>query len=136
MVGIGGNNGTTILGGIIANKEKLTWNTKKGLQSANMLGSMTQCSTIKVADSADGQIFMKIKEVIPLVNPEDLIVTGWDINSMDLASAMKRAQVFDYELQQKLQPFLKDYKPLKSIYYPDFIAANQEDRADNLLPGN
>ena len=45
---------------------------------------------------------MNIKEVIPLVNPEDLIVTGWDINSLDLASAMRRAQVFDYELQQKL----------------------------------
>ena len=27
-------------------------------------------------------------------------------------------------------------KPLPSVYYPDFIAANQEERADNLLPGN
>merc|ERR1712093_204685 len=26
--------------------------------------------------------------------------------------------------------------PLPSIYYPDFIAANQEDRADNILPGS
>lgn len=133
MVGIGGNNGTTILGGIIANREKLSWNTKKGIQQANMLGSMTQSSTMKVADSIDGEIFMKIKDVIPLVRPEDLKVTGWDINSMDLANAMKKAQVFDYELQQKLEPFMKEYKPLKSIYYPDFIAANQEDRADNLL---
>ncbi len=24
---------------------------------------------------------------------------------------------------------------MPSIYYPDFIAANQEDRADNLIPG-
>jgi myo-inositol-1-phosphate synthase len=37
-----------------------------------------------------------------MTNPEELVVTGWDINSLDLASAMKRAQVFDYELQQKL----------------------------------
>ena len=79
---------------------------------------------------------MKIKEVIPLVDPESLVVSGWDINSMDLASAMKRAQVFDFELQQKLEPFMKEYKPLKSIYYSDFIAANQEDRADNLIDGN
>lgn len=136
MVGIGGNNGTTILGGIIANREKLSWNTKKGIQQANMLGSMTQSSTMKVADSIDGEIFMKIKDVIPLVRPEDLKVAGWDINSMDLANAMKKAQVFDYELQQKLEPFMKEYKPLKSIYYPDFIAANQEDRADNLLEGD
>lgn len=26
--------------------------------------------------------------------------------------------------------------PLPSIYYPDFIAANQENRADNVIPGN
>ena len=30
MVGLGGNNGSTILGGILANKNKLSWNTKKG----------------------------------------------------------------------------------------------------------
>lgn len=54
MVGLGGNNGTTILGGIIANREKMSWNTKKGTQHANMLGSMTQSSTMKVADSPDG----------------------------------------------------------------------------------
>jgi myo-inositol-1-phosphate synthase len=26
--------------------------------------------------------------------------------------------------------------PLPSIYYPDFIAANQEDRADNVIKGS
>ncbi|MCB0370752.1 MAG: inositol-3-phosphate synthase, partial [Bdellovibrionales bacterium] len=73
-----------------------SWNTKKGVQHANMLGSMTQSSTMKVADSSDGEFYMKIKDVIPLVKPENLVVTGWDINSMDSAAAMKRAQVFDY----------------------------------------
>lgn len=49
MVGLGGNNGSTILGGILANKNKVTWNTKKGLQTSNMLGSMTQSATMKIA---------------------------------------------------------------------------------------
>ncbi|KAK3366378.1 hypothetical protein B0H63DRAFT_89287 [Podospora didyma] len=31
---------------------------------------------------------------------------------------------------------LAEMVPLLSIYYPDFIAANQEDRADNLIPGS
>lgn len=31
---------------------------------------------------------------------------------------------------------MKDIHPLPGIYYPDFIAANQKDRADNVLPGN
>ena len=30
---------------------------------------------------------------------------------------------------------MKELVPLKGIYYPDFIAANQADRADNVLPG-
>ncbi|KAI8050557.1 hypothetical protein BDF22DRAFT_695595 [Syncephalis plumigaleata] len=30
---------------------------------------------------------------------------------------------------------LSEYKPLPSIYYPDFIAANQSDRANNVLTG-
>ena len=31
---------------------------------------------------------------------------------------------------------MKQMKPLPSIYYKDFIAANQEDRADNLVKSN
>jgi len=52
---------------------------------------------------------------------------------MNLASAMKRAQVFDYELQMKLAPEMNRYKPMKSIYYSDFIAGNQSERADHIL---
>jgi len=136
MVGFGGNNGSTILGGIIANRYALEWNTKKGVQKANMYGSLTQCSTMKIADSEEGEVYMRINEVIPMVRPEDLVIGGWDINSENLAVAMKRAQVFDYELQSKLEPYMRDYSPMKSIYYPDFIASNQADRANNLIPGN
>jgi myo-inositol-1-phosphate synthase len=46
---------------------------------------------------------MKIKNVIELLNPKDLVFGGWDINSDNLADAMKKAQVFDYELQIKLE---------------------------------
>jgi myo-inositol-1-phosphate synthase len=53
-----------------------------------------------------------------------------------MAEAMERAQVLPYDLQRQLVPYLKDIKPLPSIYEPDFIAANQADRADNLIEGN
>lgn len=64
------------------------------------------------------------------------MIGGWDINSLDLAESMRRAQVFDYELQIKLAPEMRRYKPMKSIYYSDFIASNQTDRADNILEGD
>lgn len=41
LVGLGGNNGTTFTAGIIANRENMTWNTKKGEQTANFYGSIT-----------------------------------------------------------------------------------------------
>jgi len=49
---------------------------------------------------------------------------------------MKRARVLDVGLQQQLAPHMETMKPRPSIYYPDFIAANQSDRADNVIPGN
>ena len=61
---------------------------------------------------------------------------GWDISGHNLAEAMKRAEVLDYNLQVQLVPFMETMKPRPSLYYPDFIAANQADRADNLIPGS
>ena len=51
LIGMGGNNGTTLIGGLIANKHKLSWRNKKGQQHSNMYGSMTQNSTMKVGQT-------------------------------------------------------------------------------------
>ena len=59
-----------------------------------------------------------------MVNPDDIVVSGWDISDMNLADCMERACVFDYPLQQKLRPYLQSVTPMKAIYYPEFIAAN------------
>lgn len=68
---------------------------------------------------------MRLKDVIPLLDPTDVVFGGWDINSDNLADAMKKAEVFELDLQLKLFPYMQRFTPLKSIYYPDFIAANQ-----------
>jgi myo-inositol-1-phosphate synthase len=54
---------------------------------------------------------------------------------MPLGDAMRRAKVLDYDLQQQLYDKMQEIVPLPSIHYSDFIAANQNDRANNLLPG-
>lgn len=41
LVGWGGNNGSTFTAGILANKLKLSWETKEGVQESNYLGSFT-----------------------------------------------------------------------------------------------
>jgi myo-inositol-1-phosphate synthase len=70
-----------------------------------------------------------------MVNPNEIVVGGWDINGADLATATRRAAVVDYELQRILEPHLAKLKPLPSVYFPDFIAANQSERANNVLQG-
>lgn len=41
LVGLGGNNGSTLVAGILANKRKMQWETKQGRVSANFYGSLT-----------------------------------------------------------------------------------------------
>ena len=54
---------------------------------------------------------------------------------MPLDQAMRRAKVLDYDLQRQVAPQMSLLKPLPSLYYPQFINANQEERADNVVPG-
>lgn len=136
LVGWGGNNGTTVTGGILANKLGLRWNTKEGEMAADYLGSLTQMATLRVGAGPSGDVWVPFKDVLPLVSPNDLVIDGWDINKMNIGDAMRRAKVFDYDLQRQLYPRLVRMTPRKSMYYPDFIAANQADRADNLLEGS
>lgn len=135
LVGWGGNNGSTVTAAITANKNNITWQRKEGRQTPNYFGSLTQATTIRIGSNAHGkEVHIPFKNILPMVSPNDLVIGGWDINNADLASAMERACVLDYDLQRQLVPYLKELKPLPSIYYPDFIAANQEDRANNLIP--
>ncbi|KAJ1670384.1 Myo-inositol-1-phosphate synthase, partial [Spiromyces aspiralis] len=71
-----------------------------------------------------------------MAHPNDIAIGGWDISGMRLGDAMKRAEVLPYDLQRQVYDMMQQYKPLPSIYYPDFIAANQEGRADNVLSGS
>jgi myo-inositol-1-phosphate synthase len=41
LIGLGGNNGSTMVAGIMANKKHLSWDTKQGRVSANFYGSLT-----------------------------------------------------------------------------------------------
>lgn len=133
LVGLGGNNGTTLMGSVLANKHNIEFETKERVVKPNYYGSVTQASTLKLGVDAEGNdIYAPFNSVLPMVNPNDFVVGGWDISKMKLDKAMKRAQVLDVGLQKQLYPYIEDIEPLSSIYYPDFIALNQKDRADNV----
>ncbi|XP_075164862.1 inositol-3-phosphate synthase [Haematobia irritans] len=136
LVGWGGNNGSTLTAALEANRRQLQWRKRTGVQKANWFGSITQASTILIGSDEEGKdVYAPMKDLVPMVNPDDIIVDGWDISSMNIGDSMKRAQVLDVELQDQLYADLSAMKPRPSIYDADFIAANQSDRADNLIKG-
>ncbi|KAH7113878.1 hypothetical protein B0J11DRAFT_142428 [Dendryphion nanum] len=136
LVGWGGNNGTTVTAGLLANRRGLVWETKEGKRSANYYGSVIMGSTTKLGvDNTGKDINIPFHDLLPMVHPNDLSVGGWDISGLNLADAMDRAKVLEPSLKNLVRKELANMKPLPSIYYPDFIAANQEERADNLIPG-
>lgn len=137
LVGLGGNNGTTVAAGILANKHGLTWVTKEGIKKPNYFGSLTQAASVRLGNFEGEEVYCPFKTLLPMVHPEDMVLGGWDISGMNMADAMYRAKVIDFELQKQLVPYMKEMPaPLPGIYDPTFIAANQEDRADNIIKGS
>ncbi|RFU33350.1 hypothetical protein B7463_g2996, partial [Scytalidium lignicola] len=138
LVGWGGNNGSTVTAGIISNRRGLTWETREGKRTANYYGSVIMGSTMKLGTDAKTakDVNIPFHDVLPMVHPNDLVIGGWDISSMNLADAMDRAAVLEPTLKAQVRKEMAEMAPLPSIYYPDFIAANQEDRADNLVKGS
>lgn len=134
LVGWGGNNGSTLTAGIIANRDSLKWETKFGTQTSNYYGSVILASTTKIGIDANGEdVFVPIKDLLPFCNPNDLVIGGWDISGLNLAESMERAKVLEPGLKMQVYEEMSKMVPLPSIYFKDFIAANQADRADNLI---
>ena len=138
LVGWGGNNGSTLTAGILANRKGITWESRKGTNTPNYFGSLIMASTLRIGydDTNNQEVYVPMRDVLPIVNPNDIVLGGWDISNLPLGDAMERAQVLEPDLRRQLKTEMNDMRPLPSIYYPDFIAANQEGRADNILPGN
>ncbi|KAF8529858.1 Myo-inositol-1-phosphate synthase [Gautieria morchelliformis] len=139
MVGMGGNNGTTLCATILANRHNITWHTKSGVQTPNYIGSLLRASTVRLgSDPTTGKdVHVPISDVLPMVHPNDLVLGGWDISGIPMDKAMARAQVLDWDLQRQVAPLMALIgTPLPSVYYPTFIAANQSARADNVIPGH
>ena len=139
LVGMGGNNGSTLIAGLLAHSKNLTWNNKSGLQKVNFYGSISQFGSVHIGyddnNTSHSKLFRDIgvESDWSMNSPEDLVVGGWDICSDNLYEAAQKAQVIDYNLLQQLEKELKSITPLPSVYNPDFIATNQNPRADNTV---
>ena len=139
LVGMGGNNGSTFLGGLLAHSKKLSWDNKYGNHSVKFYGSVSQFGSVHIGYDDKNNTHSKLFKDIGvegewnMCSPEDLVIGGWDICRDNMYVAAKKAQVIDNNLLDQLKDDLEKYVPLPSIYNPDFIAKNQTNRADNTI---
>ncbi len=105
LVGLGGNNGSTVVATVLANRHNISWHTKDGIQYPNYIGSLVRASTLRLGTDENGkEVNVPFSDMLPMVHPNDLVVGGWDISSFTLDKAMERAKVLEYDLQRQLAP--------------------------------
>ncbi len=80
-------------------------------------------------------MYLPIKDLLPMVDPCDFVISGWDISSENLYSACKRSKVLEPDLVNKLKDDLQAIVPMPAALNGDYIASNQAERADNVLSG-
>src|ERR1700710_1812587 len=70
LVGWGGNNGSTVTAGILANRRGLSWETREGKQAANYYGSVVMSSTVKLGTDAKTaeEINVPFHDLLPMVH--------------------------------------------------------------------
>lgn len=137
LIGWGGNNGSTLTASILANKHSISWMTKEGEVHSNYLGSICKSMTARIGTDAQNQpVHVPINQLIPMLDPNTIEITGWDISNMNLGDAMRRSKVLDYALQEQLYSTLKELVPMPSIFSPDWISSSQKERANNVLTGS
>jgi myo-inositol-1-phosphate synthase len=101
---------TTFIAGIEA--------VKRGL--GQPIGSLTQLSTIRLGKRTEGRT-PRIKDFIPLAEPNDLVYAGWDIYEDNAYEAALKAGVLDTSLLDQLKEPLSAIKPMKAVFDHDYV---------------
>jgi myo-inositol-1-phosphate synthase len=59
--------------------------TKDGLRKPNYWGSLTQSATLRVGNYEGEEVFTPFKSLLPMADPNQFVLGGWDISSMNMA---------------------------------------------------
>lgn len=55
--------------------------------------SHAQAATLRVGNYEGEEVFTPFKALLPMVDPNDFVLGGWDISGLNMAEAMERAKV-------------------------------------------
>lgn len=72
---------------------------QEGEKESNYWGSLCMASTVRLGNDAGGNaVHVPLRNLLPTVHPNDMVLGGWDICSDNLATAMTKAAVLVREI--------------------------------------
>ncbi len=130
VVGIGGNNGVTLLAGQIANRDKLSWETQASRVSANWYGCLTQIPPRGVHGGVGFQ-----GRYEGLASADNAVIGGWDIRSTKLGQALYDCRVLEPDLVRQVRKEMDGMDIMEGVWDPSFIGESQHETALNVVSG-
>ncbi|KAL7525658.1 hypothetical protein ACHAWF_001455 [Thalassiosira exigua] len=131
IVGLGGNNGVTLLAGQIANRRRLSWETATaGRVSANWYGCLTQIPPRGVHGGVGFQ-----GRIPGLASADRAVVGGWDIRPTKLGQALYECRVLEPDLVRQVRQEMDDAEIMEGVWDPSFIGESQHETATHVVAG-
>ncbi|MCH8124465.1 inositol-3-phosphate synthase [candidate division KSB1 bacterium] len=91
---------------------------KKGL--AKPIGSLTQMGAIRLGKRTEHKNPL-IKELVPLYNLDDLVITSWDIFEDNAYQAALKAGVLERHHLDSVKDELESMKPQKAVFNQEYV---------------
>jgi len=130
VIGLGGYNGVTLVGGVVANRNGVDWRGPQGQpRKPNYNGCITQ---LKSKGKYGGVGFSNLLPGLASFN--DAAIGGWDIRSKPLGDALLDQQILDYDLVRQVKSDMNDNFPVMKGYFdPRFIGSKLHDDANHII---
>ncbi|MFZ2322464.1 MAG: inositol-3-phosphate synthase [Ignavibacteriaceae bacterium] len=105
IVGLGGAVSTTFVAGLL--------NIVHGY--GKPIGSVTQMGTIRIGERSENN-FPLIKDFVPLTDPHNIVIGGWDIRDLNCYEAAKEANVLNEKDLDSVFKELEAIEPMKAVF--------------------
>lgn len=127
IVGLGGNNGVTLLAGCLVNKQNLEWESASAgrVSAPNWNGCVTQL------EPRGGGVGFKGR--FPLSDFTNAAVGGWDIRPTPLGDALYSSRVLDYDLVRQVRDDMNQFPIMKGVYDASFLGESQYETATHIV---
>lgn len=137
VVGLGGNNGVTLLAGLRANARGLSWETggspgRGRVTAPDWGGCITQLPPKGQHGTGGG--FRGRYVGLANLSTTPAAVGGWDIRGTPLGDALYTSRVLDYDLVRQVREEMNRVPIMKGVYEASFLGETQHATATHIVP--